>query len=144
MVLQLSERTGPGFWHNLFLLPKFCNLEQQKMLWQDCAESMDRFCLLHMRYVPKSPDLDSNCLTLWRYSWKNFWKKLIWEKHQLTAKKHVKLSRIPWRGYIIACCKRVSLKHWNLQNALLAILIASWVNIKGKLHILGGTLSYFQ
>ena len=37
------------------------------------------------------PDLDPNCLTLWWYSWKIFWKEFIFKKNPQTTKKHAKL-----------------------------------------------------
>ena len=40
------------------------------------------------------PDLHPNCLTLWRYSWKNFLKKVDFEKNLQTIKKHAKLASV--------------------------------------------------
>ena len=141
---QLSERTGPGFWHNRFLLPSFviwsssrCSDKTAQILWiafADCIWDTYQSPLIWIQTVWHSEGMHER---IFEKSW--FGKNISWRQ-----KKHVKLSRIPWRGYIITCCKRVSLKHWNLQNALLAILFASWVNVNRRLHIFGGTLSYFQ
>ena len=68
-----------------FLLALFITKWKEILLWTLCllVSSADNFCKL---FGPRSgptnvgPDLDPNYLTLWRYTCKNFSKKLILKK----------------------------------------------------------------